>query len=70
LSPGDFTALVQQYQESLIGFLRGLVDHPEQARDLAQDVFQDAWRVALRVETPFVTGVPQEVMRRWLFQAA
>jgi RNA polymerase sigma-70 factor, ECF subfamily len=70
LSPGDFTALVQQYQGSLIGFLRGLVDHTEQARDLAQDVFQDAWRVALRAETPFITGVPQEVMRRWLFQAA
>lgn len=70
LSPADFTALVQQYQGSLIGFLRGLVDHPEQARDLAQEVFQDAWRVALRAETPFITGAPQEVMRSWLFQAA
>ncbi|HEY7123670.1 MAG TPA: sigma-70 family RNA polymerase sigma factor [Ktedonobacterales bacterium] len=70
LSPADFTALVQQYQGSLIGFLRGLVDHAEQARDLAQEVFQEAWRVALREETPFVTGIPQEVMRGWLFQAA
>lgn len=70
MSPADFTALVQQYQGSLIGFLRGLVDHTEQARDLAQDVFQDAWRVALRAETPFIAGTPQEVIRRWLFQAA
>src|SRR5215469_7664643 len=70
LSPADFTALVQQYQGGLIGFLRGMVDHAEQARDLAQEVFQDAWRVALRRESPFITGTPQEVMRRWLFQAA
>ena len=70
MSPVDFTALVQQYQGSLIGFLCGLVDHPEQARDLAQEVFQDAWRVALRAETPFIAGTPQPVLRRWLFQAA
>ncbi len=70
MSPGDFTALVQQYQGSLIGFLQGLVGHTEQARDLAQEVFHDAWRVALRRESPFITGTPQEVMRGWLFQAA
>lgn len=70
LSPADFTALVQQYQGSLIGFLQGLVGHTEQARDLAQEVFHDAWRVALRAESPFITGIPKEVMRGWLFQAA
>jgi RNA polymerase sigma-70 factor (ECF subfamily) len=70
LSPAEFTMLVKQCQGALCGFLRGLVGNAEQARDLAQDVFQDAWRVALRAETPFIQGAAQEVMRRWLFQAA
>lgn len=70
LSPAEFTALVHQYEGALSGFLCGLVGNTEQARDLAQDVFQDAWRVVQRCETPFIKGIPQEVMRRWLFQAA
>lgn len=70
MSPADFTALVQQYRGSLIGFLRGLLNHTEQADDLAQEVFQAAWRLALRAETPFITGTPQTVMRSWLFQTA
>lgn len=70
LSPAEFTVLVKQCQGALCGFLRGLVGNAEQARDLAQDVFQDAWRVALRAETPFIQGTSQEAMRRWLFQAA
>ena len=70
LSPAEFSALVKQCQGALCGFLRGLVGNAEQARDLAQDVFQDAWRVALRAETPFIQGAALETMRRWLFQAA
>lgn len=70
LSPAEFSTLVKQCQGALCGFLRGLVGNAEQARDLAQDVFQDAWRVALRAETPFIQGAAQEAMRRWLFQAA
>ncbi len=70
LSPSEFTMLVKQYQAGLFGFLCGLVNNTEQARDLTQDVFQDAWRVALRSKSPFLPDTPQEVMRRWLFQAA
>ena len=70
LSPQEFTALVNQQQGALCSFLYGLVGTIEQARDLAQDVFQDAWRVGLRAETPFIQDAPPEVMRRWLFQAA
>ena len=70
LSAVDFTALVNQHQGALIGFLRGLMANDEQARDLAQDVFHDAWRAALRCETPFSSGDAPEAVRRWLFQAA
>jgi DNA-directed RNA polymerase specialized sigma24 family protein len=69
LSPAEFSTLVQQYEGALYGFLCGLVGNTDQARDLAQDVFQDAWRVVRRSETPFIKGTAQEVMRRWLFQA-
>ena len=70
LPPAEFTALVNQHQGALYSFLCGLVGDAEQARDLAQDVFQDAWRVGLRAETPFIQGAPQDAMRGWLFQAA
>lgn len=70
LTSAEFTALVLQHQGALCNFLSGLVGNTEQARDLAQEVFQDAWRTGLRAETPFIHGALPEVMRRWLFQAA
>jgi RNA polymerase sigma-70 factor, ECF subfamily len=70
LTSAEFTTLVQQHQGALCNFLSGLVGNSEQARDLAQEVFQDAWRLGLRAETPFIYGALPEVMRRWLFQAA
>ena len=42
----------------------------EQARDLLQDTFHDAWRLALRTEPPFLAGGFQEEMRYWLFRVA
>jgi RNA polymerase sigma-70 factor (ECF subfamily) len=69
-SPADFTALVNRYQGAIYGFLYGLVGNSEQARDLTQDTFHDAWRVARHNEPPFVLGSPQQVIQRWLFQAA
>ncbi len=69
-APFDFTALVQHYQGALYGFLCGLVAQPEQARDLLQDTFHDAWRAARRQEPPFTDDAAPEVLRRWLFQAA
>jgi RNA polymerase sigma-70 factor (ECF subfamily) len=69
-SPLDFTALVNWYQGALFGFLCGLVANPEQARDLTQDAFHDAWRAARQQEPPFTAESPPEAIRRWLFQAA
>lgn len=69
-SPLDFTALVNRHQGALFGFLCGLVSNPEQARDLTQDTFHDAWRVASRQESPFTAESQPEATRRWLFQVA
>jgi RNA polymerase sigma-70 factor (ECF subfamily) len=70
LTSGEFTTLVRQHQGALCSFLCGLVGNIEQARDLAQEVFQDAWRLGLQAESPFIQDAVLEVMRRWLFQAA
>ncbi len=70
LSPLDFTALVNRHQGALFGFLCGLVANPEQARDLTQDTFHDAWRAASQQQQPFAAAGEPEAIRRWLFQAA
>ncbi len=66
----DFGALLDRYQTSLLGFLRGLVSDPELARDLLQDVFCDAWRVTLRGDAPFVAASADMDRRNWLFHTA
>jgi len=63
----QFLALVQR---PLHTFLDGIVDDTEQARDLLQDTFCEAWQVARRGAPPFDEGRPEREMRRWLFHAA
>ena len=70
LSAVEFTALVNRHQAALIGFLRGLVGNDEQALDLAQDVFYEAWQAARHGRAPFGCGDAPEGARRWLFQVA
>lgn len=70
LSFADFTALVARHQRELFGFLRGIVQHAEQASDLLQDTFVDAWRAAQRGQPPLTPDAPREEARRWLFHAA
>jgi len=76
-----FTATLNRHQWPLYAFLRGFVAQDEQARDLTQDVFADAWRATLRAAPPFATlglapgvgeegGADDEAIRRWLFHAA
>ncbi len=43
LSHADFTRLVEGHYAQLSAFLRGIAGHAEQAYDLAQDTFYDAW---------------------------
>ncbi len=70
LSFAEFTSLVERYQRDLSVFLCGLVGQPEQARDLFQDTFCDAWRAAKRGAAPLVAGGAGDEVRRWLFHAA
>lgn len=66
-----FTALLDRCQWPLYTFLRGMVGDDEQARDLLQDAFCDAWRTAQQGIPPFVSAGNNEAgMRRWLFHAA
>jgi RNA polymerase sigma-70 factor (ECF subfamily) len=70
LSHAGFTAVVDRHQHALHTFLRGMARHDEQARDLLQDTFHDAWRAARDGTPPFAVGVADEEMRRWLFAVA
>lgn len=70
LSFAEFTPLVERYQRELYVFLYGLVTQTEQASDLLQDTFYDAWRAAKRGAAPLVRGGASEEVRRWLFHAA
>jgi RNA polymerase sigma-70 factor (ECF subfamily) len=70
LSIAEFTALVDRHQRALHAFLRGWTAHEEHARDLLQETFCAAWRVAQRGAPPFVAGCPDEEARRWLFHTA
>src|SRR5215469_8940302 len=70
ISPAEFTAVLDQHQEALYRFLWGLVSNVEQARDLLQDTFHDAWRLARNQEPPFLAGSSRDAMRYWLFRVA
>lgn len=65
-----FAALVEHHQHALHTFLRGLVGQDEQARDLVQDTFHDAWRLAQKQALPFVAPLDDDGARRWLFHTA
>lgn len=65
-----FAALVQQTQRALYGYLRGLMADEEQARDLMQDVFCDAWRAAKQGIPPFDLEGDERGRQRWLFHVA
>ncbi|HEY1389194.1 MAG TPA: sigma-70 family RNA polymerase sigma factor [Ktedonobacterales bacterium] len=72
LAPGAFGDLLNCYQWPLFSFLRGFISDTEQARDIVQDVFCDAWRVSQRAVAPFdgQGEGAEEGIRRWLFNAA
>ena len=68
--PAMFVELLRETQGPLYGFVRGLVGDDEQARDVVQDVFVDAWRAAPRAARPFGCGSDAPTVRRWLFVVA
>ena len=65
-----FARLLRELQGPLLGFARGMAGDDEQARDIVQDVFVDAWRAARGGAPPFTATGDADGMRRWLFHAA
>src|ERR1051326_185775 len=65
-----FTAVVDRHQNALHTFLLHLVGDVEQAYDLLQDTFHDAWRAAREGTAPFVAERDDDERRRWLFGVA
>src|SRR5690349_18880389 len=71
ISLEQFTDLLDRCQWQLYTFLRGIVGDDEQARDLMQDTFYDAWRTAQQGNPPFDRTCAEEAgRRRWLFHVA
>jgi RNA polymerase sigma-70 factor (ECF subfamily) len=71
-----FAELLQVTQSAVHGFVQRLVGNRDDAHDVAQDVYVQAWRMAQRGSPPFACNpsAPDEVdlagMRRWLFNVA
>jgi len=70
LTPALFAAFLERCQRPLFTFLGGMVENDEQALDLMQDTFCEAWRVAQRNAPPFDGGRDERELRRWLFHVA
>lgn len=70
LTFSDFTELVERHERELYVFLRGIVRDAEQARDLLQDTFYDAWRAVKREAPPFDGPAKPVEQRRWLYHTA
>ena len=76
LSAAAFAELLQATQTSVHAFVRHLVGSSDDAHDVVQDVYVQAWRAAQRGTPPFVgdastSGVlDPAALRRWLFHAA
>src|SRR5579863_1499734 len=62
-----FAEILERTQVRLVGFARGLLGNGEDARDLVQDVYVEAWRLAQRGGSPFSLRPDPIAVDRWLF---
>ncbi len=62
-----FTRLVELHQAALHSFAFGMIGEHELARDIVQEVFVAAWRVASQQGAPFGDPGDEDGGRRWLF---
>jgi RNA polymerase sigma-70 factor (ECF subfamily) len=62
-----FAEILERTQVRLIGFARGLVGNSEDARDIVQDVYVDALRLAQRLGPPFGPQPDPASVDRWLY---
>jgi RNA polymerase sigma factor (sigma-70 family) len=70
MSVEAFSTLVERHTSPLWTFLRQLTRSPEQARDLVQDTFYDAWRAVKRSMRPFTTAGAADEQQCWLYHTA
>ena len=70
LSEDDFACLVDAHQHRLYVYLAGLTGQPEQASDLVQETFYDAWQATCGGKPPFIANVAEADIRRWLYRVA
>jgi RNA polymerase sigma-70 factor (ECF subfamily) len=64
-----FACLVESTQAQLYAFVRGLVGDGEEARDVVQDTYISAWKVAQHEAAPFAPESMETETRKWLFHA-
>ncbi|HKB47540.1 MAG TPA: sigma-70 family RNA polymerase sigma factor [Ktedonobacterales bacterium] len=69
LSHEEFARLIDRHQHPLHVYLAGLIGNSEQAFDLVQETFFEAWRAAQTGAPPFLCGTDDAEIRRWLFRA-
>jgi len=70
LPASAFADLLQATQGALYAFVRHLTGCGEEAHDIVQDVYVNAWRAAQRGIAPFVRELDTAAARRWLFHVA
>jgi RNA polymerase sigma-70 factor, ECF subfamily len=70
IAEDDFARLVEVYQHRLHVYLAGLTGQPEQAFDLVQETFYDAWQAACTGKPPFISSGADTDVRRWLYRVA
>jgi RNA polymerase sigma-70 factor, ECF subfamily len=70
LTHDEFARLVDRHQHRLHVYLAGMLRHTEQAFDLVQETFCEAWRAAQKGTRPFLPGTDDLDVRRWLFRVA
>ena len=70
ISEDDFAYLVDAHQHRLHVYLAGLIGQPEQAFDLVQETFYDAWQAACKGKPPFLADAAEADVRRWLYRVA
>jgi RNA polymerase sigma factor (sigma-70 family) len=66
-TPVAFATLLDRWQVPLLHFVRELVGDAEEARDLTQDVFYDAWRAAQSGQIDLSRD--ESTLRSWVFRA-
>lgn len=70
LSHEEFAQIVNRHHGRLHAYLAGLIGHEEQAFDLVQETFCDAWRAAQKGTPPLLPGADDREVQRWLLRAA